>query len=103
MPSVSALRVAVQRNSADSNPGKDTLPLACVKLPNLVNSLKAAYKLFQGGKFEDAKAAFQNIMTSIPLLVVDTRQEVSEVKELLAICREYITAIRLKLATAGAD
>jgi coatomer subunit alpha len=103
MPSVSALRCAVQRNSADSNPGKQSLPLACTKLPHLVDRLKLAYKLFQGGKFDESKAAFQTILTSIPLLVVDSRQEVNEVKELLAICREYITAIRLKLATAGAE
>jgi coatomer protein complex subunit alpha (xenin) len=96
-----ALRSALQRNSGDANPGKETLPMVAFSLPQMVERLKVAYKAFQSGKFNDSLDCFLYIMHSIPLLVVDTRPEVNEVKELLGICREYVTAIRIKLALDG--
>lgn len=44
-------------------------------------------------------------MAQIPLTVADNKNEASEMKEMLGICREYITAIRIKgaMAEAGAD
>lgn len=45
------------------------------------------YRLFKDGKFGDAHKAVRLILHSIPLLVVETRREVDEVKELLTIAR----------------
>lgn len=45
------------------------------------------YRLFKDGKFGDAHKAVRQILHSIPLLVVETRREVDEVKELLTIAR----------------
>jgi coatomer protein complex subunit alpha (xenin) len=65
-------------------------------MKHLVAGLKNGYKFFQGGKFNDAKAAFVDVLSKIPLTVADNRAEATEMKEMLEICREYITAIRIK-------
>jgi coatomer protein complex subunit alpha (xenin) len=86
----------LQRNAQDSAPGANTLPAVPFTLSALVDFLKAGYRYFHKGKFEDARKSFDSIVHSIPLVVVDTRSEEMEVKQLLDICREYITALRLQ-------
>merc|ERR1712232_580304 len=66
-----------------------------------ITGIKNGYRAFQGGKFNDSKALFQKVLTQIPLVVTDTKMEGGEMKEMLEICREYITAIRIKGAMAG--
>lgn len=53
--------------------------------------LKKAYKSVTEGKFNDALTRFNALLHIIPLLVVDTRREVDDVKELLGIakCARY--------------
>ena len=88
----------LQRNAQDSAPGANTLPAVPFTLTALVDFLKAGYRYFHKGKFDDARKSFDSIVHSIPLVVVDTRSEEMEVKQLLDICREYITALRLQSA-----
>ena len=88
----------MQRNAQDSAPGANTLPAVPFTLTALVDFLKAGYRYFHKGKFDDARKSFDSIVHSIPLVVVDTRSEEMEVKQLLDICREYITALRLQSA-----
>merc|ERR1712038_1117922 len=71
-----------------------------LKMKNLLNGIRSGYRFFQGGKFNDAKDAFTSVLVDIPLVVTDNRNEANEVKEMLEICREYITAIRIKGAIA---
>ena len=66
----------------------------------LIAGIKDGYRAFQGGKFNDSKAIFGKVLTQIPLVVTDNRSEAGEMKEMLEICREYITAIRIKAAMA---
>lgn len=73
------------------------LPAITVTLSSLVERLKLAYRAFQAGSFAEAKDLFMAILHAIPLVVVEKRTEVAEVKELLTICREYVTAVRLEL------
>merc|ERR1712238_284135 len=40
--------------------------------------------------------AFNDVLLKIPLVVTKNRNEANEVKEMVEICREYITAIRIK-------
>jgi coatomer protein complex subunit alpha (xenin) len=90
-----AIMLPVQRarNSGDSK----LLPSICVKLPNLIETLKAAYKFFHMANFKESLESFKSIIESIPLIVTSSRSEGNEVKELLDISREYITGIRIKL------
>jgi coatomer protein complex subunit alpha (xenin) len=55
--------------------------------------LQVCYQLTTGGKFSEAIEKFHTLVLSISLLVVETRQEVTEAQQLLHICREYILGI----------
>lgn len=61
--------------------------LQAYSLDGVSDSLKKAYKLFTDGKFSNALQAFNQMLWTIPLVVVTSRKEVDEVKELLTICR----------------
>lgn len=77
--------------------GAGTMPRLCATLPALVEKLKMGYALVTGGKFVEAQDCMSFILTAIAVTVVDNRQQVGEIKELVGICREYITALRLEL------
>jgi len=102
VPGSVSLTIPLLRNDNDSHPGKDSLPRVPLSLKNLVTGVKLGYKAFQSGKFNDSKAAFNSVLLQIPLVVTNNRNEANEVKEMLEICREYITAIRIKGAMAEA-
>ena len=44
---------------------------------------QTAYQLTTGGKFQEAAERFQDILLHVTLLVVDTKQDISEVLELV--------------------
>jgi coatomer protein complex subunit alpha (xenin) len=99
VPGSGSLQIPLARNDAKGHPGEKSLPRIFLQKNALVAGVKNGYKLFQGGKFNDAKATFGSILAQIPL-VVSGKSEANEIKEMLAICREYITAIRIKGAMA---
>lgn len=49
-----------------------------------------------GGKFQDAVTKFHDILLSVLLIVVDTKQEVSEAQQLVGICKEYILGLQME-------
>jgi coatomer protein complex subunit alpha (xenin) len=83
--------------SADAPVGPPSSPALFTTLTGLEDQLKAAYKLTTEGKFSDALKVFTGILHAIPLLVVETRKEVDEVKELLGVARDYCLALRIEL------
>ena len=92
------------RNDASGHPGNESLPRISSNTRSLVAGVRQGYKHFQTGKFNDAMKSFSDVMAQIPLTVTDNRNEANEIKEILEICREYITAIRIKGAmTAAGD
>ena len=93
----------LMRNAESAPPGKESLPRTTVKLDLLSSRLKTAYRAFTQGKFGDCKAHFMYIITHIPLCVAENKDEVSQLKELLGICREYINAVRIKEALSDPD
>jgi coatomer protein complex subunit alpha (xenin) len=86
------------RNDGGGHPGTESLPRTYLSTKDLVAGIRNGYRFFQGGKFNDSKATFVDVLHKIPLVVTENRQEQSEMKEMLTICREYITAIRIKAA-----
>jgi coatomer protein complex subunit alpha (xenin) len=56
------------------------LPAVGVKLNTLVQRLQIAYQLTTGGKFQEAAVKFQDILLHVTLLVVDSKQDISEVR-----------------------
>jgi len=77
--------------------GANGMPRLSLSLAVLVDRLKGGYQLVTNGKFQEALDAFTHIITAIVLTVVKTKQQVSELKELLGICREYVSALKLEL------
>ena len=66
-------------------------------LPLLEERLKLAYKTTTEGKFSEALKLFQSIIHSVCVLLVESRREVDEVRELLGIAREYAAALRIEM------
>lgn len=65
---------------------KAGVPAVGLKLNDLVQRLQTAYQLTTQGKFQEALEKFRTILLSVPLLVVDNKQEISEVSRLQNIC-----------------
>ena len=55
------------------------MPAVGLKLSDLVQRLQLAYQLTTQGKFQEAVERFRSILLSVPLLVVDNKQEITEV------------------------
>lgn len=71
-------------------------PALNIKLNQLISKLQACYQLTTVGKFVDAIDKFRAILISIPLLVVNTKQEINEAKQLINICKEYIVGLQME-------
>lgn len=61
---------------------KGGVPAIGLKLNDLVQRLQVAYQLTTQGKFQEAVERFQSILLSVPLLVVDNKQDITEVTKL---------------------
>lgn len=69
-------------------PSLPLFPLLQVySLVQLEEQLKKAYRAVTEGKFGDGLLRFTALLHTIPLLVVETRKEVDDVKELIAIAK----------------
>lgn len=58
---------------------KGGCPAVGLKLADLVQRLQVGYQLTTSGKFSEAVEKFRAILLSVPLLVVQTKPEISEV------------------------
>ncbi|CAN6553469.1 unnamed protein product [Malus baccata var. baccata] len=82
----------------DLHMGSQTGPPALVfKFSELEEKLKAGYKATTQGKFVDALRLLLGILHTIPLIVVDSRREVDEVKELIIIVKEYVLGLKMEI------
>ncbi|CAD5111121.1 DgyrCDS461 [Dimorphilus gyrociliatus] len=77
---------------------KQGLPATGLRLAELIHRLQAAYQLTTSGKFADAIEKFRSILLSVPLLVVENKQEIAEAQQLIEICREYIIGLTMEQA-----
>lgn len=96
LPSLSSCYAYPSRNPNQSNP-KTVLPSIGLKLNDLIQRLQKAYEMTTGGRFAEAVDAFRAILLSVPLLVVDTKQEIAEAQQLIEVCREYIVGLQMEL------
>jgi len=97
LPSTPSLFFYPHRNWKEAG-SKSGLPAVGMKLNDLVQRLQGAYQMTTGGKFADAVERLHQILLSITLLAVDSRQETTEAQQLLGICREYIVGLQMELA-----
>jgi|TARA_B110000238_G_scaffold67658_1_gene74157 coatomer protein complex subunit alpha (xenin) len=93
-----SLTLPLGRNWTPENaPGVVAPPALTASLPILEERLKFAYKTTTEGKFGEALKLFQSIIHSTCVLLVETRREVDEVKELVQIAKEYACALRVEI------
>lgn len=76
--------------------GRAGLPTIPIKVGDLAKDLQQAYLQTTSGKFTEAISSFRNILLSIPLLVVNSKQENAEAEQLIEICREYLGGLLLE-------
>ncbi len=99
LPGLPPLVLALDRGWDPDAPRQEAAaPAAPFSVAQLEAQLKAAYRLVTEGKFADALRGFNAILHVVPLLVAASRAEADEVKELLAIARDYSIGLRCELA-----
>lgn len=96
IPSLPPLFGHPHRNWKDAG-ARNGVPAVGLKLATLVQQLQVAYQLTTGGKFGEAIDRFRTILLSVPLLVVDNKQEIAEAQQLIEICREYIVGLSMEM------
>lgn len=98
LPTLPSLMVALDRAwDPDAGTQEPSAPALVFTLSSLEDQLGRAYRMVTEGKFADALRAFNAILHVIPLVVVDSRKEADEVRELLAIAKDYNIALRVEL------
>ncbi|XP_057533840.1 coatomer subunit alpha-2-like [Amaranthus tricolor] len=98
LPSAAVITVALERGwNESSSPNVRRPPALVFSFSQLEEKLRSGYKLTTAGKLVDALRTFVNILYTIPLIVVESRREVDEVKELIAIVKEYVVGLKMEL------
>jgi coatomer protein complex subunit alpha (xenin) len=105
VPGSGSTLMPLLRNDSNGHPEGESLPRTPLSAKDMVAGIRNGYRFFQSGKFNDARAAFATVLSQVPLVVTKDKAEANEMKEILSICREYVTAIRIKgaMADAAAD
>ncbi|XP_046405576.1 coatomer subunit alpha [Ischnura elegans] len=97
LPSLPTLYGHPHRNWKEAGP-KGGMPAIGLRLTDLVQRLQVCYQLTTSGIFHEAVEKLRSLLLSIPLLVVEHRQEITEAQQLLQICREYILGLKMETA-----
>jgi coatomer protein complex subunit alpha (xenin) len=95
LPLAPTNKIFLCRNATQTTVQSDMLPRA-MKPSSMVPLLKQGYQYFLNGNFDDSMLSFTDLLHSLPLVVADSRNEESQIREFLESAREYITAIRIK-------
>jgi len=99
-PGLPSLFAYPARNWRTAQP-KEQLPALGLKLNNLLDRLKEASQLTTAAKFSEAMEKFRGILLAVPMLCVDTKQEITEAQNLLKVCKEYVVGISMELHRKG--
>ncbi|KAF2613255.1 hypothetical protein F2Q70_00012860 [Brassica cretica] len=90
--------LAIERGwSESSSPNVRGPPALVYDFSQQEEKLKAGYKATTSGKLTEALRLFLSILHTIPLVVVESRSEVDEVKELVTIVKEYVLGLKMEL------
>ncbi|KAF8399255.1 hypothetical protein HHK36_015120 [Tetracentron sinense] len=90
--------LAIEKGLSESaRPTVRSSPAIVYEFSQLDDKLRTAYKVTTDGKFVEALRLFLNILHIIPLIVVHSRREVDEVKELIIIAKEYVLALKMEV------
>lgn len=96
--SAPVVSLALERGwSETASPNVRGPPALVFRFSLLDEKLRVAYKATTEGKFSEALRLFLTILHTIPVIVVDSRREVDEVKELIGIAKEYVLGLRMEV------
>nr|XP_004238316.1 coatomer subunit alpha-1 [Solanum lycopersicum] len=96
--SAPVISLAIERGwSETASPNVRGPPALIFNFSQLEEKLKTAYRATTSGKFSDALRLFLSILHTIPLIVVESRREVDEVKELIVIVKEYVLGLQMEV------
>ncbi|KAJ8767168.1 hypothetical protein K2173_013565 [Erythroxylum novogranatense] len=96
--STPVISLAVERGWNESaSPNVRAPPALVFNFTQLDEKVRAGYKATTSGKFSEALRIFLSILHTIPLIVVESRREVDDVKELLIIAKEYVLGLQMEL------
>lgn len=82
LPLTTTLHIPLSRTANNISSGAANLPDIAIRMSQLIQSLKLAYKTFQKGEFSRVQAIFKKIFASIPLIITETRSASHEVSGL---------------------
>ncbi|XP_017615248.1 coatomer subunit alpha-1-like [Gossypium arboreum] len=98
LSSAPVVSLAIERGWSESgSPNVRSPPALVFNFSQLDEKLKAGYKATTAGKFTEALRLFLSILHTIPFIVVESRREVDEVKELIIIAKEYVLGMQMEL------
>ncbi|UYV67028.1 COPA, partial [Cordylochernes scorpioides] len=66
------------------------------KLGDLMQTLQACYHLTTQAKFQEATAKFRQLLLSVLFLSLESKKEMVEAQELVAVCREYVLGLTME-------
>ena len=90
--------LAIERGWTEtSSPNVRGPPALVFRFSLLDEKLRLAYRATTDGKFSEALSLFLTILHTIPVIVVDSRRKVDEVKELIGIGKEYVLGLRMEV------
>ncbi|KAI9180850.1 hypothetical protein LWI28_008710 [Acer negundo] len=96
--SAPVISLAVERGwNEAASPNVRGPPALVFNFSQLDEKLKAGYRATTTGKFADGLRLFISILHTIPLIVVESRREVDEVKALLDIVKEYVLGLQIEV------
>ena len=94
--SAPVVSLAIERGWTDiASPNVRGPPTLVFRFYLLDEKLRLAYRATTYGKFSEALRLFLTILHTIPIIVVYSRREVDEVKELIGIGKEYVLGLRM--------
>ncbi|KAL6527457.1 hypothetical protein OROGR_016547 [Orobanche gracilis] len=98
LTSTPVVSLAIERGWGEqANPNLWGPPALVFNFSQFDEKLRSGYKATTAGRFSDALHLFLAILNTIPVVVVETRREVDEVKELIVIVREYVLGLKMEL------
>jgi coatomer protein complex subunit alpha (xenin) len=99
-PGTASLDMYLLRNPEAAS-SRDGLPQLAISVSELIEKVQLGYRATTAGRFQEAVEAFKSVFAALPLVSVNSSQELSEVREVLSVCTDYVLGIQTELKRKG--
>jgi len=90
-------------NITSAPPREKTLPSIAITLASIQAKIQRVYDAFSEGKFSECRDVLDTLFAMLPLVVVQRKEEVAEVKAILKAATEYKLAVRIMQTAKTTD